>query len=64
MLEKLRLFQKHLEDPKYSHLLTKRDLDPATKAKFDEVNHQFNYIETQLENVNLMLSDKTKVKQE
>ncbi len=64
LLEKLKLFQKHLDDPKYSHLLTKRDLDPATKAQFDEIQHQFNYIDTQLENVNVMLSDKTKVKQE
>lgn len=64
LLEKLKLFQKHLEDPKYSHLLTKRDLDPSTKYKFDEIKHSYNYIDSQLDNVREMLADNKKKRQE
>jgi hypothetical protein len=64
LLEKLKLFQKHLGDPKYCDLLTQRDLDPATKSKFDLIKRSFNYVDRELVYLNEMVIEKSKKKQE
>lgn len=58
------MFQKHLNDPKYRHLIAQRDLDPATKTKFEGVKGLYNYIDQQLENLSELLSEKNRIKQE
>ena len=62
-LEKLKLFQKHLTDPKYFDLLAQRGLDPTTKEKFDETKNLFNYIDRELISIDELLHDKNKNKQ-
>ena len=63
LLEKLKLFQKHLGDPKYCHLLTQRDLDTTSKSKFDLIKRSFNYVDRELVNYEMVIEKSKKIQE-
>ncbi len=46
------------------NIMLKRELNPTMKSKYDEIKRLFNYIDQEIENINLLICEKNKVKQE
>jgi hypothetical protein len=62
--EKLRLLKHNSENPKTSHLLKQSDLDPITKARYENVKKMYAYVNRELPNVKSFLETQTRKKQE
>ncbi len=63
-LEKLKVYREHLTDTDYMNLLLKRDLNPATKSRYDDVKNLFNYIDREINNINYLICEKNRAKQD